>query len=41
MSLNEYGLFKLTDDGETDFDQPVEFASEKDIYAKLDLLHSA
>ncbi len=37
MSLNEYGLFKLKDDGETDFDQPVEFSSEADIYQKLDL----
>jgi DNA polymerase (family X) len=37
MSLNEYGLFKLTKDGETDFDQPVEYKSEKDIYQKLDL----
>lgn len=37
MSLNEYGLFKLTDDGDTDFDAPVEFSSETDIYQKLDL----
>lgn len=37
MSLNEYGLFKLTDDKETDFDQPVETTSEADIYKKLDL----
>ena len=37
MALNEYGLFKLTDDGETDFDRPVETGSEKDIYKKLDL----
>ncbi|MDX1591498.1 MAG: DNA polymerase/3'-5' exonuclease PolX [Balneolaceae bacterium] len=37
MALNEYGLFKLTDDGETDFDHPVETGSEKDIYKKLDL----
>ncbi|MAO66685.1 MAG: DNA polymerase/3'-5' exonuclease PolX [Balneola sp.] len=37
MSLNEYGLFKLTDDGDTDFDAPVEFSSENDIYQKLDL----
>jgi DNA polymerase (family 10) len=37
MSLNEYGLFKLTSDGDTDFDQPVEFSSETDIYKKLDL----
>ncbi len=37
MSLNEYGLFKLTKDGETDFDQPVDYKSEEDIYQKLDL----
>lgn len=37
MSLNEYGLFKLNSDGDTDFDQPVEFSSETDIYKKLDL----
>ena len=37
MSLNEYGLFKLSDEKETDFDQPVETGSESDIYKKLDL----
>jgi len=37
MSLNEYGLFKLSDEKETDFDQPVETSSESDIYKKLDL----
>ncbi|MEX0608917.1 MAG: DNA polymerase/3'-5' exonuclease PolX [Balneolaceae bacterium] len=37
MGLNEYGLFKLTEKGETDFDQPVEFSSETDIYHKLDM----
>jgi DNA polymerase (family X) len=37
MSLNEYGLFKLNDEGETDFDQPVDYASEEDIYRKLGL----
>ncbi|MEX0845607.1 MAG: DNA polymerase/3'-5' exonuclease PolX [Balneolaceae bacterium] len=37
MSLNEYGLFKLNEDGETDFNQPEEFSSETDIYQKLDL----
>ncbi|MFD2531413.1 DNA polymerase/3'-5' exonuclease PolX [Gracilimonas halophila] len=37
MSLNEYGLFKLNDEGDTDFDQPIEFSSETDIYEKLDL----
>ncbi|MTI87716.1 MAG: DNA polymerase/3'-5' exonuclease PolX [Balneolaceae bacterium] len=37
MSLNEYGLFKLNNDGDTDFDQAVAFSSEEDIYEKLDL----
>lgn len=37
MALNEYGLFKLNDDKETDFDQPVPTSSETDIYQKLDL----
>ena len=37
MALNEYGLFKLTDDKETDFDQPVETDSETGIYQKLGL----
>tara|TARA_R100000963_G_scaffold34992_1_gene30890 strand:+ start:815 stop:2563 length:1749 start_codon:yes stop_codon:yes gene_type:complete len=37
MSLNEYGLFKLNEDGDTDFDRPVETSSESDIYQKLDL----
>ena len=37
MSLNEYGLFKLSDKGETNFDQPVSYSSEEDIYKKLDL----
>ena len=37
MSLNEYGLFKLNKEKETDFDQPVETNSETDIYQKLDL----
>ncbi|MDZ7808338.1 MAG: DNA polymerase/3'-5' exonuclease PolX [Gracilimonas sp.] len=37
MGLNEYGLFKLNDEGETDFDSPIEFNSEADIYKKLDL----
>ena len=37
MSLNEYGLFKLSEKGDTDFDQPVSYTSEKDIYKKLDL----
>ncbi|MEX0719781.1 MAG: DNA polymerase/3'-5' exonuclease PolX [Balneolaceae bacterium] len=37
MGLNEYGLFKLTEKGETDFDQPIKFSSEADIYEKLDM----
>lgn len=37
MALNEYGLFKLTEDKDTDFDQPVETKSETDIYQKLGL----
>lgn len=37
LSLNEYGLFKLDDDGNTDFEKPIDYSSEKDIYQKLDL----
>jgi DNA polymerase (family 10) len=37
LSLNEYGLFKLRNDGKTDFDKPVKYASEADIYEKLGL----
>ena len=37
MALNEYGLFKLNDEKETDFDQPIEAQSEEQIYNKLDL----
>lgn len=37
MALNEYGLFKLSEEKETDFDQPVKTSSETDIYKKLDL----
>ncbi|MCH2451172.1 MAG: DNA polymerase/3'-5' exonuclease PolX [Gracilimonas sp.] len=37
MSLNEYGLFKLNSEGDTNFDEPVEFSSETDIYKKLEL----
>lgn len=37
MSLNEYGLYKLTADGETDFDAPQPYESEADIYKMLDL----
>jgi len=37
MALNEYGLFKLNEEKETDFDQPVKTGSEAGIYSKLDL----
>lgn len=37
LSLNEYGLFKLNEEGDTDFDKPVDYSSEEDIYQKLDL----
>ncbi|CAN5219630.1 DNA polymerase/3'-5' exonuclease PolX [soil metagenome] len=37
MALNEYGLFRLSEKKETDFDQPVQTTSESDIYDKLDL----
>jgi len=37
MALNEYGLFKLSEQKETDFDQPVKTESETDIYNKLGL----
>ncbi len=37
MTLNEYGIFKMTDDGNTDFDKPVSYESEADIYNKLEL----
>ncbi len=37
MALNEYGLFRLSDKKETDFEQPVETTSETEIYEKLDL----
>lgn len=37
MGLNEYGLFKLNEKGDTDFDSPVGFSSEEDIYEKLGL----
>ena len=37
MALNEYGLFQLDDEGSTDFDKPVDFGTEEDIYKKLDL----
>lgn len=37
LSLNEYGLFELDENGDTDFDKPVPYSSESDIYARLDL----
>lgn len=37
LSLNEYGLFELDDNGDTDFDKPIDYSSEKDIYSNLDL----
>lgn len=37
MALNEYGLFHLNDEKETDFDRPVPTSSETEIYQKLDL----
>ncbi len=37
MSLNEYGLYKLKDDGETNWDAPQPFKDESDIYKHLDL----
>lgn len=37
FSLNEYGLFELDEEGNTDFERPLDFASEEDIYARLDL----
>lgn len=35
MALNEYGLFKLDAKGNTDFEKPVDYTSEADIYKKL------
>jgi DNA polymerase (family 10) len=37
LSLNEYGLFKLDDEGNTNFDAPIDYSSETDIYEHLDL----
>lgn len=37
MALNEYGIYKLTEKGETDFDQPIPFTDEASIYKLLDL----
>lgn len=37
MSLNEYGLYKLKEDGETNWEAPQDFKTESDIYKLLDL----
>lgn len=37
LSLNEYGLFELNDEDETDFEKPIKYKSEQDIYEKLGL----
>jgi DNA polymerase (family X) len=37
MALNEYGLFMLDSNGDTDFNQPISYTSEADIYRKLEL----
>lgn len=37
LSLNEYGLFELDEEGDTDFEKPLDFESEEDIYTRLDL----
>ena len=37
MALNEYGLFELDNEGNTDFDKLVKTESEAGIYKKLDL----
>lgn len=37
LSLNEYGLYKLTHTGETDWGAPQAFKTEADIYQILDL----
>lgn len=37
LSLNEYGLFELDEKGDTNFDAPISYTSEADIYQKLDL----
>ncbi|NGP88951.1 DNA polymerase/3'-5' exonuclease PolX [Fodinibius halophilus] len=37
LSLNEYGLFELDEEGSTDFDKPIDYSSEEDIYQKLEL----
>lgn len=35
LTLNEYGLFPLTPDGEADLSRPLPFASEEDLYRHL------
>lgn len=37
MSLNEYGLYKLTESGETNFEEVIPFKTEHDIYDQLGL----
>lgn len=37
MALNEYGLFKLTDSGDTNFDERIPVYSEQEIYQTLGL----
>jgi DNA polymerase (family 10) len=37
LSLNEYGLFRLDENGNTNFDKPLDYSSEADIYQELDL----
>lgn len=37
LSLNEYWLFELDEEGDTDFERPLDFESEEDIYTRLDL----
>lgn len=37
LSLNEYGLFELDEAGSTNFEKPIKFKTEADIYQKLDL----
>ncbi len=37
FALNEYGLFHLDEDGNTDFEKPKSFETEADIYKELDL----
>jgi len=37
LSLNEYGLFALDNEGNTNFHEPVNYTSEEDIYRHLDL----